>query len=226
MKVDDINAVIDGCILEVAELGRSDRFCSLISPEDWLFREALREDGNVYSQAHELYPFLPRPLWEDLLVSLQSCVNGGEDCQKLVRHSNTKLPPKKAGETSDRILIPQDMRFGTESALVPFLLSMDLPGKDCLGTISSLAPVSANVAFELYEDCNPEGDSDKKQHENRSQFILRIRLNERYVEEVPICGAKAYCTMDEFEEFIRNKFSSEDEWEEQCEDSVSTRRPL
>ncbi|KAJ8905328.1 hypothetical protein NDN08_001835 [Rhodosorus marinus] len=202
MKVEDINAVIDGCILEVAELGRSDRFCSLIAPEDWLFREALMEDGNVYSRAHEFYPFLPRPLWEDLLVSLQSCVNGGEDCQKL------------------------DMRFGTESALVPFLLSMDLPGKDCLGTISALAPVSANVAFELYDDCKPERDSGEQQNEAMSQYILRIRLNERYVEKVPICGDKAYCTMDEFEEFIRSTFNSEDEWEQQCEDVATTRRPL
>lgn len=80
-------ALISACQLDLADQNRDDLFCSLIHPEDWLSLELLREENSPYIRANESYPFLSRPLWEDVLASLDKCTNSAEvkDCALLVR---------------------------------------------------------------------------------------------------------------------------------------------
>eukprot|EP00188_Purpureofilum_apyrenoidigerum_P001459 Plantae.Rhodophyta-Purpureofilum_apyrenoidigerum.ctg17998.p1 GENE.Plantae.Rhodophyta-Purpureofilum_apyrenoidigerum.ctg17998~~Plantae.Rhodophyta-Purpureofilum_apyrenoidigerum.ctg17998.p1 ORF type:complete len:499 (+),score=64.62 Plantae.Rhodophyta-Purpureofilum_apyrenoidigerum.ctg17998:247-1743(+) len=194
MEVENVGAIIDGCQLDLANYGRDDKFCSLISAEDWLALEAVRDESSVYLRANDMYPFLSKPLWQDVLASLTACASKDGECNKM------------------------DMRFGTEGTLLPFLLRLNVqPSSVCYSKLSALAPLAGNVAFELYSDCTGQEYGGKK----APSFVVKIRLHERYVDRIAICNNKSYCTIKDLTKFIHNDLSTAKEWDEECE-SIAT----
>mmetsp|Transcript_1501 Transcript_1501/g.4557 ORF Transcript_1501/g.4557 Transcript_1501/m.4557 type:complete len:500 (-) Transcript_1501:77-1576(-) len=195
MEVENVGAIINGCQLDLANHGRDDKFCSLISPEDWLTLEALRDESNVYLRANDMYPFLSKPLWQDVLASLTACTSKDAECNKM------------------------DLRFGTEGTLLPFLLRLDVPHtSECSSRLSTLAPLAGNVAFELYSDCS--GQEYKKDRKS-SKFTVKIRLHEKYIDKIAICGGKSYCRIEELKKFVIEDLSTAKKWDEECE-SITT----
>lgn len=122
----------------------------------------------------------------------------------------------------------QDIRVGTEGTLLPFLLRLDTEANDvCTGKVSTLAPVSGNVAFELYKGCRATNSSEllvtnKKTTSSNEEYTLKIRVHEQYLDNIPICSMKSYCGLDELKSFFERDFgTSGKKWDEECEAKTS-----
>jgi len=114
----------------------------------------------------------------------------------------------KSAASGSPSCVQADVRIAHAETLVPLVLLFDLKesedqGWQCRSWIASTSPMGANVAFELYEMRN-------------EQLIVRIRLNERYVQRIGSCGGKDYCTIDEIEDLYKRS-TAEHNWDGYCE---------